>query len=71
MLSLGFQCKKSKKNLKVEVPSWRPDISQEVDIIEEIIRIKGFNNIKLVTPERKRDEETLNFKQKLFNTQYI
>ncbi len=67
LLSLGFQCKKSKKNLKVEVPSWRPDISQEVDIIEEIIRIKGFNNIKLVTPERKRDEETLNFKQKLFH----
>ena len=67
LLSLGFQCKKSKKNLKVEVPSWRPDISQEVDIIEELIRIKGFNNIKLVTPERKRDEETLNFKQKLFH----
>ena len=67
LLSLGFQCKKSKKNLKVEVPSWRPDISQEVDIIEEIIRIKGFNNRKLVTPERKRDEETLNFKQKLFH----
>ncbi len=65
--SLGFKCKKGKKFLKVEVPSWRPDISQDVDLIEELIRIKGFKNIKLVEPERKRENETLNFKQKLFH----
>ena len=47
LLSLGFICKKGKKNLKVEIPSWRPDISQDVDLIEELIRIKGFENIKL------------------------
>ena len=38
--SLGFTCKKGKKEIKVEVPSWRPDISKEVDLIEELIRIK-------------------------------
>ena len=63
----GFKCKKNKKDLKIEIPSWRPDISKDVDIIEELIRIKGFNNIKLIQPERKRDQETLNFKQKLFH----
>ena len=67
LFSLGFKCKKDKKDLKVEIPSWRPDIIQEVDLIEELIRIKGFKNIKLVEPERKRDQETLNFKQKLFH----
>ena len=67
LISLGFVCKKGKKNLKVEIPSWRPDINQDVDIIEELIRIKGFKNIKLVTPERIRESETLNFKQKLFH----
>ncbi len=67
LLSLGFICKKGKKNLKVEIPSWRPDISQDVDLIEELIRIKGFENIKLLTPEKKRENETLNFKQKLFH----
>ncbi len=67
LLSLGFKCKKGKKDLKVETPSWRPDITQDVDLIEELIRIKGFNNIKLKEPERKRDHETLNFKQKLFH----
>jgi len=67
LLSLGFKCKKSKKDIKVEIPSWRPDIDQDVDLIEELIRIKGFENIKLRTPERKREQETLNFKQKLFH----
>ena len=65
--SLGFECKKSKKTLKVKIPSWRPDISQDVDIIEELIRIKGFDKIKLIEPEKKRVKETLNFKQKLFH----
>ena len=65
--SLGFKCKKSKKTLKVEVPSWRPDILQDVDLIEELIRIKGFDKIKLIEPEKKRVKETLNFKQKIFH----
>ncbi len=67
LLSLGFKCKKGKKDLQVEIPSWRPDISQDVDLIEELIRIKGFKNIKLVEPEKKRTQDTLNFKQKLFH----
>ena len=65
--SLGFKVKKTKKSLKVEIPSWRPDILQEVDLIEELIRIKGFNNIQVIEPEKKRVKETLNFKQKLFH----
>ena len=57
LCSLGFQCKK-KKDLKVEIPSWRPDISQDVDLIEELIRIKGFSKIKLIEPEKK-EKKTL------------
>ena len=65
--SLGFKIKNSKKNLKVEVPSWRPDVLQDVDLIEELIRIKGFDKIELIEPEKKRTKETLNYKQKLFH----
>ena len=65
--SLGFKCKKNRKAIKVEVPSWRPDISLDEDLIEELIRIKGFNNIKLVEPNKNRTRDTLNFKQKLFH----
>ena len=65
--SLGFKCKKDKKNLKVTVPTWRPDINLEEDLIEELIRIKGFEKIKLIKPEKNRVNETLNFRQKLFH----
>ncbi len=65
--SLGFKCKKSLKAIKVEVPSWRPDVSLDEDLIEELIRIKGFNNIKLIKPIKNRTQDTLNFKQKLFH----
>ena len=67
LTSLEFKCKKVKKDLKVEVPSWRPDIKQDVDLIEELIRIKGFDKIKFVEPEKKREQDTLNFRQKLFH----
>ena len=67
LLSLGFKIKKNKKSLKVEVPSWRPDISQDVDLIEELIRIKGFDNIQAIEPEKKREKETLSFEQRLFH----
>ncbi len=65
--SLGFKCKKSQKNIKVEVPSWRPDVNLDEDLIEELIRIKGFDNIKLIEPSKNRTQDTLNFKQKLFH----
>ena len=65
--SLGFKCKKNKKTIKVEVPSWRPDVSLDEDLIEELIRIKGLNNIKLIEPQKNRTQDTLTFKQKLFH----
>ena len=57
--------------MKVEVPSWRPDVSLDEDLIEELIRIKGFNNIKLIKPSKNRFQDTLNFKQKLFHLSQI
>jgi phenylalanyl-tRNA synthetase beta chain len=65
--SLGFKCKRSSKSIKVEVPSWRQDVSLDEDLIEELIRIKGFNNIKLIKPFKNRTQDTLNFRQKLFH----
>ena len=65
--SLGFKIKISKKSFQIEIPTWRPDIYEDIDIVEELIRIKGFDKISLVHPERIRSKETLNFKQKLFH----
>ena len=30
-----------KKNVKVLPPSWRPDLKEDIDLIEELVRIKG------------------------------
>ena len=67
LTSLGCKIKNNKKVLKVEVPTWRPDITQDIDLIEELIRIKGFDKIELIQPEKKRNKDTLNFSQKLFH----
>jgi len=67
LTSLGCKIKNSKKILKVETPTWRPDITQDIDLIEELIRIKGFDKIELIEPEKKRSKDTLNFSQKLFH----
>lgn len=43
---LGFQViKKSTKQWKVTVPSWRLDILGQEDIIEEVVRLYGYENI--------------------------
>jgi len=65
--NLGFEIKKDKKILILKVPSWRPDIEQEIDIIEELVRIHGYDQIKIIEPEKSRKKPTLNRKQRLFH----
>jgi phenylalanyl-tRNA synthetase beta chain len=67
LTSLGFEITKQKKLLLLVVPSWRPDIEQEVDIVEELVRIKGYDQIKMIEPEKTRKKNTLSQIQKLFH----
>ena len=64
---LGFKIKKDKKYLKLTIPSWRPDISQEIDIVEELVRISGYDKIETVDPLKERSRSTLTQTQKLFH----
>ena len=64
---LGFGIKRDKKFLKLIIPSWRPDISQGVDIVEELVRITGYDKIKTVNPIKERTKSTLTKSQKLFH----
>ena len=64
---LGFKIKKKGKDLSVEIPSWRPDIFSQIDLVEEIIRIMGFDKIQSVEPEKKRLKPTLDFFQRHFH----
>ena len=49
--SLGFAVVEQKDaHLRVEVPSWRPDITREIDLIEEVARIRGYDKIPVEVP---------------------
>ena len=64
---LGFGYRKVKNYLELSIPSWRPDITQEIDIVEELVRISGYEKIKIVNPIKERTKSTLSKTQKLFH----
>jgi phenylalanyl-tRNA synthetase beta chain len=49
---LGFAAEKgaSEGTLAVKVPTFRPDVSREVDLIEEVARVRGLDAIPTVLP---------------------
>ena len=65
--NLGFKFKKKKNFFELIVPSWRPDITQEIDIVEELVRISGYDKIRIIDPIKERKKSTLNKSQKLFH----
>ena len=67
LTDLGFEVSKKKLELDLKIPTWRPDIIQPIDIVEEIVRIKGYNNIETLEPEKTKIKDTLNKQQKLFH----
>ncbi len=44
--------KESEEGLSLKVPPYRVDVTREVDVIEEILRIYGYNNIEIPTQIR-------------------
>ena len=44
------------KECDLLVPSWRNDIKNKIDIVEEIIRIYGYENIKVSVPSTSTDD---------------
>lgn len=50
--SLGFKSVVSGQKLSVTIPTWRAtkDVTGEHDIVEEVARIHGYNNLKPVLP---------------------
>jgi phenylalanyl-tRNA synthetase beta chain len=48
---LGMSVKKSAPGWRVLPPSWRFDLSREVDLIEEIARLHGYENLSAHRPQ--------------------
>jgi phenylalanyl-tRNA synthetase beta chain len=70
--NLGFNIVERKDDsVKVLVPTFRPDIEREIDLIEEVARINGYDNIPIVprisvTLERKEDHQSFEDKVRDF-----
>jgi len=50
--ALGFSVKISGTKLLVTPPSWRPDIDGAADLIEEIVRVKGYDQLPVISLDR-------------------
>ena len=42
---LGFACEGEGPTLAVRVPSWRPDVTQRADLVEEVMRMVGVDKV--------------------------
>jgi phenylalanyl-tRNA synthetase beta chain len=48
---LGFEVERGSPDLlRVRIPSWRPDVEIEEDLIEEVVRIHGYDRIPSLLP---------------------
>lgn len=47
---LGFECTSATDSIEVVVPSFRPDVAREVDLIEEVLRVWGMERVESTLP---------------------
>lgn len=50
LVAIGCDVDDSSSPWKVPVPSWRPDLAAPIDLVEEVIRIDGYNNVPTTLP---------------------
>jgi len=50
LASIGFDSVEVDGGLKVSLPSWRPDCVSEIDVVEEVARLHGYENIARTVP---------------------
>jgi len=67
LISLGCTLRMSGKKMKIVPPTWRPDLKEDIDLIEELTRIIGYDKVPLINPEKENIKDALNYKQKLFH----
>ncbi|NML20584.1 phenylalanine--tRNA ligase subunit beta [Pseudoflavitalea sp. G-6-1-2] len=73
LTSLGFEViKEGMDDLWISAPYWKPDISLQADVVEEIMRIDGLDNIEIpaaitISPSVEADRYKYLYKEKASN----
>ena len=63
--TLGMQMKETSSNAwEVKPPSWRPDIEGEADLVEEVLRINGYDEIPVTALPASNTKPVLTFVEK-------
>lgn len=57
LAALGFEVADAGKVWNIKTPSWRSDVEGAADIVEEILRIEGYDNIPATTVRPGADEK--------------
>lgn len=65
LTSLGFQVLAKAGKLEVTVPTRRPDLEREVDLIEEVARLHGYDNVPMGLPRAGHQTARLTPRQRL------
>ena len=52
--SLGFEAGEENEAIRAIAPPWRPDIDGEADLVEEVVRVKGFDGVPAQSMKRAR-----------------
>jgi len=50
LTSIGLECEPDGDALTVDVPNFRPDLEREIDLIEEVARLIGYDRIPVTMP---------------------
>jgi phenylalanyl-tRNA synthetase beta chain len=67
--NLGFKVTElSREKITVEVPSWRHDVSLDVDLIEEILRIRGYDKLPTTSLPLQKPNTDFNRVREIKNT---
>ena len=66
---LGFKLERQKEGWGVEIPFWRPDISIQEDLVEEVARIVGYDDIPTTilsgTPPNSQPQNFIQLREKI------
>ncbi|RME40705.1 MAG: phenylalanine--tRNA ligase subunit beta [Deltaproteobacteria bacterium] len=50
LVSIGVHCEEKDDKLVCTIPSFRPDLEREIDLVEEVARLAGYDNVPVTMP---------------------